>query len=180
MEWAEIAFSWPFGKVKEENNNVSLNRSHHVANLLATRCKISRDASKLRTPSRGKSKRHSKEIAMPQQGSRVPTARKSRCHSKEVAMPQQGSRTPQIGRSFPSRQEFGFFPKSVIKPTSRFFSFFHKKPSFSAPCLTCPIFFNRLSHIFRNRPILFTKINTKYRNFGENLSEYLNNYVILR
>ena len=75
MEWAEIAFSWPFGKVSEDKNNVSLNRSHHVANLLASRRKISRDTSKLRTLSRGKSKRHSKEVAMPQQGSRVPTAR---------------------------------------------------------------------------------------------------------
>ena len=75
MEWAEIAFLRLFGKVKEENNNVSLNRSHHVADLLATRRKISRDTSKLRTPSRGKSKRHSKEVEMPQQGSRDATAR---------------------------------------------------------------------------------------------------------
>ena len=75
MEWAEIAFSWPFGKESGEKNDVSLNRSHHVANLLASRRKISRDTSKLRTPSRGKSKRHSKEVEMPQQGSRVPTAR---------------------------------------------------------------------------------------------------------
>jgi len=51
MEWAEIAFSRPFGKESGEKNEVLLNRSHHVADLLATRRKISRDALKLRTPS---------------------------------------------------------------------------------------------------------------------------------